>query len=234
MSKISKRIKETQTKIEKKLYKANEALQVLKLISTAKFNETAEAHIALRIDPKYNDQKLRSTVMLPKGNGKEVKIAVITRQEPSEVLAMGADIVGDDELVTEILKTGKFEFDQLITTPDMMPLIAKLGRVLGPRGLMPSPKAGTVTVNIKEAITEFKSGKLEYRADRTGIVHVPFGKLNFPEEDLLINLEAIQESIDKNKPPGVKGNYWKSFYITTTMSPSIQMEVSAFRDKIFD
>ena len=99
---------------------------------------------------------------------------------------------------------------------------------------MPSPKAGTVTVNIKEAITEFKSGKLEYRADRTGIVHVPFGKLNFPEEDLLINLEAIQESIDKNKPPGVKGNYWKSFYITTTMSPSIQMEVSAFRDKIFD
>jgi len=137
MSKISKRIKETQTKIEKKLYKANEALQVLKLISTAKFNETAEAHIALRIDPKYNDQKLRATVMLPKGNGKEVKIAVITRQEPSEVLAMGADIVGDDELVTEILKTGKFEFDQLITTPDMMPLIAKLGRVLGPRGLMP-------------------------------------------------------------------------------------------------
>lgn len=234
MSKISKRIRESQAKIEKRPYKANEAFKLLKNIATAKFTETVEAHIALKIDPKYNDQKLRATVILPKGTGKEIKIAVITKQAPEEIFQMGADIVGDEDLINETLKTGKINFDQLITTPDMMPSIAKLGRILGPRGLMPSPKAGTVTPNLSEAIKEFKSGKLEYRADRTGIVHVPFGKINFSEEDLLINLQAIQESVDKNKPPGAKGIYWKSFFISTTMSPSIKLDIGHFRDKTFD
>jgi large subunit ribosomal protein L1 len=233
MNKRSKRIQTAEKKIEKKLYKANEALDLLKNIATAKFNETAEAHIVLGIDPKYNDQKLRATVNLPKGTGKKITLAVITKTEPEDIKKLGADIVGAEDLIEEILSTGRLNFDQLVVTPDMMPLIAKLGRILGPRGLMPSPKAGTVTTNVEQAIKDFKGGKLEYRVDKTGIVHIPFGKLDFSAQDLLENLTAIQESIEKNKPPGAKGNYWKSFFISATMSPSIQLDINAFREKTY-
>jgi large subunit ribosomal protein L1 len=233
MAKISQRVKTNQTKVELKSYKALEALNLLKNLATAKFSETAEAHISLKLDTKYADQQLRTTLVLPKGTGKNVRIAVIAQGDKiNEALNAGADLAGAEELIQDILK-GELNFDRLIATPDMMPAIAKLGKVLGPRGLMPSPKSGTVTSDLKEAIDEFKKGKLEYRADKTGIVHIPFGKADFSVEDLLANLEAVQESIDKNRPSGVKGKYWKSFYICSTMGPSIQLEVSEFRDKVF-
>lgn len=233
MAKVSKRAKLSTSKIEPKEYNAKEALNLLKGTATAKFVETAEAHVSLKLDTKYADQQLRTTVILPKGTGKNVKVAVIAEGEKAtEALAAGAHIAGSTDLIQDIMK-GIMDFDRLIATPDMMPSIAKLGKVLGPKGLMPSPKSGTVTSDIKAAVEEFKKGKLEYRADKSGIVHVSFGKTNFSEEDLLTNLEAIQESIDKNRPSGVKGRYWKTFYICSTMGPSIKLDINNFREKIF-
>jgi large subunit ribosomal protein L1 len=172
-------------------------------------------------------------VILPKGTGKKIRIGVIAQGEKvNESLSAGADLAGSDELIQDILK-GIINFDRLIATPDMMPAIAKLGKILGPRGLMPSPKSGTVTSDVKGAIEEFKKGKLEYRADKSGIVHLPFGKTDFSVEDLLTNLEVVQESIDKNRPSGAKGRYWKSFYICSTMGPSILIDINNFRDKVF-
>lgn len=234
MAKVSQRTKKIHEKIEIRPYKAMEALNLLKETATAKFIETAEAHISLRLDTKYADQQLRNTVILPKGTGKKIRIGVIAQgDKATEALAAGADLAGSDELIQDILK-GIINFDRLIATPDMMPAIAKLGKILGPRGLMPSPKSGTVTADVKGAVEEFKKGKLEYRADKSGIVHVPFGKTNFSIEDLLLNLETIQESIDKNRPSGAKGRYWKSFYICSTMGPSISIDINNFRDKIFN
>ena len=233
MAKVSQRIKKIHEKIESRPYKALEAINLLKETATAKFIETAEAHISLRLDTKYADQQLRTTVILPKGTGKKIRIGVIAQGEKvTESLSAGADLAGSDELIQDILK-GIINFDRLIATPDMMPAIAKLGKILGPRGLMPSPKSGTVTSDVKGAIEEFKKGKLEYRADKSGIVHLPFGKTDFSVEDLLANLETVQESIDKNRPSGAKGRYWKSFYICSTMGPSISIDINNFRDKVF-
>lgn len=233
MVKLSNRTEKSRKKIELRNYKAIEALKLLKETATAKFNESAEAHISLKLDTKYADQQLRNTIILPKGTGKKVRIAVIADGDKiKEALDAGADIAGSQDLIQNIMK-GMLDFDRLIATPDLMPSIAKLGKVLGPRGLMPSPKSGTVTTDIKGAIDEFKKGKLEFRADKTGVVHIPFGKANFSVEDLLANLESIQESIDKNRPSGVKGKYWKSFYICSTMGPSIKLELNSFREKQF-
>ena len=218
------------TKIEDRIYAPLEALSIIKENANAKFDETIEAHIRLGIDPKYTDQQLRTTVALPHGTGQSIKIAVITSGENvSKAKAAGADLFGEEDLVESINK-GNMEFDLLIATPDMMPKVAKLGRVLGPRGLMPNPKAGTVTNDIANAIKEFKAGKLEFRADKAGIVHVRFGKASFTKDALFDNLKTLQESIDKNKPSGAKGKYWKTFYVTSTMGPSVQVDINAVQD----
>lgn len=228
--KLSKRSRELQAKVEDRVYAPLEALQLLKETSTAKFPESAEAHVRLGIDPKYNDQQLRTTVALPKGTGQTIRVAVIARGEKvAEATAAGADIAGSEELIDEIQK-GRMDFDLLIATPDVMPQVAKLGRVLGPRGLMPSPKAGTVATDLAQAIAEFKAGKIEYKADKTGIVHVLFGKSAFSAEDLLVNLKTLQESIERNRPSGAKGRYWRTMYVSSTMGPAIEVDINALRD----
>ena len=230
MKKLSKRMTALSTKIEDRTYAPLEALGIVKENANAKFDETIEAHIRLGIDPKYTDQQLRTTVALPNGTGQSIKIAVITSGENvAKAKSAGADLFGEEDLVESINK-GNMDFDLLIATPDMMPKVAKLGRVLGPRGLMPNPKAGTVTSDIASAIKEFKAGKLEFRADKAGIVHVRFGKASFTENALFENLKTLQESIDKNKPSGAKGKYWRSFYVTSTMGPSVQVDINALQD----
>ena len=230
VKKVSKRLRAAQDKIEDRAYEPLEALNLLKETATAKFTESAEAHIRLGIDPKYTDQQLRTTVILPKGTGQTVRVAVIARGEKvAEATNAGADLSGSEELIEDIQK-GMMDFDVLIATPDMMPKIAKLGRTLGPRGLMPSPKGGTVTTDLSRAIEEFKAGKLEFRADKSGIVHVQFGKATFDAQDLLLNLKALQECVDRNKPSGAKGRYWRTMYISATMGPSIELDISALRD----
>ena len=230
MPKVSKRYTELAAKVADQAYAPLEALELVKANANAKFDETIEAHVRLGIDPKYTDQQLRTTVALPHGTGQTIRIAVIARGEAvAAAKAAGADLAGDDELVETIAK-GAMDFDLLIATPDMMPKVAKLGRVLGPRGLMPNPKAGTVTTDLSGAIAEFKAGKLEFRADRAGIVHVRFGKASFEGAKLLENLKALQETIDRNKPSGAKGRYWRSLYVTSTMGPSVPVDFSALQD----
>ena len=205
-----------------------EAISLLKETATTKFVESVELHANLNIDPKYADQQLRTTVTLPNGIGKQVKIAVLTNDENfSEAQSAGADIVGNDDLIEEINK-GNIEFDLLIATPNMMPKLAKLGRVLGPKGLMPSPKSGTVTNTITSTVTEFKKGKFEYKADKTGVVHVSFGKVDFTSQQLVENLTELYSSIEQNRPSGVKGKYFKSLFICTSMGPSIKLDLDIF------
>ena len=205
-----------------------EAISLLKETATTKFIESVELHANLNIDPKYADQQLRTTVTLPNGIGKQVKIAVLTNDENfAEAESAGADIIGNDSLI-EAITQGNIEFDLLIATPNMMPKLAKLGRVLGPKGLMPSPKSGTVTSTITSTVTEFKKGKFEYKADKTGVVHVSFGKVNFTNEQLVENLTELYSSIEQNRPSGVKGKYFKSLFICTSMGPSIKLDLDIF------
>ena len=230
MPKLSKRLAGLASKIEDRAYGPLEAIALVKDNANAKFDETMEAHVRLGIDPKYTDQQLRTTVALPNGTGQSVRIAVVTSGEKvAAAKAAGAELAGDEDLVEAISK-GEMNFDLLIATPDMMPKVAKLGRVLGPRGLMPNPKAGTVTTDLDAAIKDFKAGKLEFRADRTGIVHVRFGKASFSADALLENLKTLQETIDRNKPSGAKGRYWKSLYVTSTMGPSVEVDFSALQE----
>jgi large subunit ribosomal protein L1 len=231
MKKESKRLTALRTLVKQPIYSLDDGINLLKQFGTAKFIESVEAHISLNIDPKYANQQLRTSLVLPNGTGKSLRIAVFTDADyVNEALKLGATIAGSDDLIEDI-NAGKLDFDLLITTPQLMPKLAKLGRVLGPKGLMPSPKSGTVTQNLGEAINEFKKGKLEYRADKTGIVHLSFGKINFSEEQLKENLLAVYNSIEKNKPSGVKGKYFKSFTICTTMSPAVKLELNNLKTK---
>jgi large subunit ribosomal protein L1 len=229
MRKLSRRQKENIKKTTNIVYSnLEEAIKVLKDTATTKFVETVELHANLNIDPKYADQQLRTTVTLPNGVGKEVKIAVLTNEENfKEAEFSGADIIGNDDLIQKITQ-GEIQFDLLIATPNMMPKLAKLGRVLGPKGLMPSPKSGTVTNTLEATLTEFKKGKFEYKADKTGIVHVSFGKANFSDQQLIENLTALYKSIEQNRPSGVKGKYFKSLFICTTMGPSLKLDLNIF------
>jgi large subunit ribosomal protein L1 len=229
MRKLSRRqIKNVEITKNKVYTNLEEAIQVLKETATAKFIESVELHANLNIDPKYADQQLRTTVTLPHGIGKQLTIAVLTNEENfDEARTAGADLIGNEELIENITK-GNIEFDLLVTTPNMMPKLAKLGRVLGPKGLMPSPKSGTVSSTLHETITEFKKGKFEYKADKTGVVHVNFGKSDFPENQLIENLQALYNSIEKNRPSGVKGKYFKNLFICTTMGPSIKLDLNSF------
>ncbi len=229
MRKFSRRHQENIEKTKNKIYSSlDEAINILKETSNTKFVESVEVHANLNIDPRYADQQLRTTVTLPHGVGKQIRIAVLTNEENfAEATNSGADIVGNDDLIENITK-GNINFDLLITTPNMMPKLAKLGRVLGPKGLMPSPKSGTVSTNLETTLTEFKKGKFEYKADKTGVVHVSFGKSDFASTQLIDNLQALYNSIEKNRPSGVKGKYFKSLFICSTMGPSIKVELTAF------
>jgi large subunit ribosomal protein L1 len=229
MRKLSRRQQENIKKTKNVVYSnIEEAIKILKETATTKFVESVELHANLNIDPKYADQQLRTTVTLPNGVGKEIKIAVLTNEENfKEAQLSGADIFGNDDLIQKITK-GDIQFDLLIATPNMMPKLAKLGRVLGPKGLMPSPKSGTVTNTLQATLTEFKKGKFEYKADKTGIVHVSFGKSNFSNIQLIENLTALYKSIEQNRPSGVKGKYFKSLFICTTMGSSLKLDLNIF------
>jgi len=220
-----KNIKKTKNIVYSNL---EEAIKILKETSTAEFVESVELHANLNIDPKYADQQLRTTITLPNGIGKKLSIAVLTNEEnfPEAELA-GADIIGNDDLIEKIAQ-GNIEFDLLVVTPNMMTKLAKLGRILGPKGLMPSPKSGTVTTTLNSTLTEFKKGKFEYKADKTGIVHVNFGKSDFSATQLTTNLKVLYKSIEQNRPSGVKGKYFKSLFICTTMGPSIKLDLDIF------
>jgi len=229
MRKLSRRHKENVEKTKNKIYSnLDQAIEVLQEAGSAKFVESVELHANLNIDPKYADQQLRTTVTLPHGVGKQVKIAVLTNDENfDEATNAGADIVGNEELIENITQ-GNIDFDLLIATPNMMPKLAKLGRVLGPKGLMPSPKSGTVSSTLTATLTDFKKGKFEYKADKTGIVHATFGKVDFTATQLVENLQAFYNSIEKNRPSGVKGKYFKSLSICSTMGPSIKLDFESF------
>ena len=229
MRKLSRRHQENIEKTKNKIYSTlEEAIEVLQQTATTKFVESVELHANLNIDPKYADQQLRTTVTLPHGIGKQIKIAVLTNDENFEEAKLaGADVVGNNELIDEITK-GNINFDLLVATPNMMPKLAKLGRVLGPKGLMPSPKSGTVSNVLTETLVEFKKGKFEYKADKSGVVHVSFGKTDFTSTHLMENLQALYNSLEKNRPSGVKGKYFKSLFICTSMGPSLKLDLNTF------
>ena len=211
------------------LYEANDAIALVKKTATAKFDETIEAHIRTGCDGRHADQQIRGAVVLPNGTGKTVKVLVIAKgAKLDEALAAGADHVGGEELVPKIQNEGWLDFDVVVATPDMMGVVGRLGKVLGPKGLMPNPKAGTVTMDVAKAIADIKAGKIEYRLDKTNIVHVPVGKASFSEEALQENFKALMDAIIKAKPSAVKGAYLKSITLTSTMGPGVKVSTAKF------
>jgi len=227
---ISRRKVELDKEVDKyKLYEPKEAIALMQKTANAKFTETAELHGNLNLDPKYNDQQIRTTVALPHGTGKSVRIAVLAEGPAGDAAKeAGADLVGMADLIEDI-SGGMLDFDVLLATPPAMPKLAKLGKVLGPKGLMPSPKAGTVSADPASAVKEFKAGKLEFRTDKQGIVHIPFGKSDFSEEALLENLAAVARTIEKNRPTGCKGKLWNTASISTTMGPGLKIDLSSLK-----
>ncbi|BFK63271.1 50S ribosomal protein L1 [Dorea longicatena] len=206
------------------LYDVADAVSLVKKTATAKFDETIEAHIRTGCDGRHADQQIRGAVVLPHGTGKKVRILVFAKDaKAEEAKAAGADFVGGEELIPKIQNENWFEFDVVVATPDMMGVVGRLGRVLGPKGLMPNPKAGTVTMDVTKAIQEIKAGKIEYRLDKTNIIHVPVGKASFTEEQLTDNFQTLIDAINKARPAAVKGQYLKSVTVTSTMGPGVKI-----------
>ena len=212
-----------------KLYDLEEACTLCVSTAKAKFDETVELHVRLGVDSRHADQQVRGAVVLPHGTGKNVKVLVIAKgDKEKEALEAGADLVGAEDMVAKIQNEGFMDFDVLITTPDMMGLVGRLGRVLGPRGLMPNPKAGTVTPNVAQAVKEAKAGKIEYRLDKANIIHVPVGKASFGTEKLSENINTVMDAIVKAKPAAAKGQYIRSAAIATTMGPGVKLNNAKF------
>lgn len=225
MAKKGKKYQEALSKFDKNnYYNATEALGVVVEIASAKFDETVEAHIKLGVDSRHADQQVRGAVVLPNGTGKTNRVLVFAKGEKAkEAEAAGADFVGAEDLVTKIQSENWFDFDVIVATPDMMGLVGRLGRVLGPKGLMPNPKSGTVTFEVEKAINEIKAGKVEYRLDKTNIIHVPVGKVSFGKEKLAENFHALMEAVVKAKPSAAKGQYLRSVVVTSTMGPGVKI-----------
>ena len=226
MAKQSKRFREAQALIEDgKFYSADEAVALVKQTATAKFDETIELHVRLGVDPKYADQQVRGAIVLPHGIGKSKKVlAFVTGEKVAEAQAAGADYVGADDLVAKI-QGGWFDFDVAVATPDMMKIVGRLGKILGPRGLMPNPKLGTVTPDIAKAIAEQKAGKVEYRTDKQGNVHCPIGKKTFEDVKLKENYQALIDTLIRVKPAAAKGQYIKSINLAATMGPGVPIQI---------
>lgn len=209
------------------LYETAEAMELAKKTAVAKFDETIEAHIRTGCDGRHAEQQIRGAVVLPHGTGKEVKVLVFAKGDKvAEAEAAGAEFVGGEELIPKIQNDGWFDFDVVVATPDMMGVVGRLGRVLGPKGLMPNPKAGTVTMDVTKAVKDIKAGKVEYRLDKTNIIHVPIGKASFSEEQLADNFQALIDAIIKAKPSALKGQYLKSITVTSTMGPGIKLNTA--------
>jgi len=211
-------------------YDPSEAIALVKKTAVAKFDETVEAHIRTGCDGRHADQQIRGAVVLPNGTGKVVRVLVFAKgAKLDEALAAGADFVGGEELIPKIQNEGWLDFDVVVATPDMMGVVGRLGKTLGPKGLMPNPKAGTVTMDVTKAIADIKAGKIEYRLDKTNIVHVPLGKASFTEEALQENFKALMDAIMKARPSAVKGAYLKSITLTSTMGPGVKVSVAKFQ-----
>ncbi len=225
--KKGKRYLEAVKLIEKnKAYEVQEAMDLVLKTGTAKFDETVELHMRLGVDPKHADQQVRGVVVLPNGTGKSVRVLVIAKgAKADEAVAAGAEYVGAEEMISKIQNEGWFDFDVCVATPDMMGVVGRLGKVLGPKGLMPNPKSGTVTMDVTKAIKEIKAGKVEYRLDKTAIIHVPVGKKSFGAEKLIENMNVVVEAIQKAKPAAAKGTYIKSVNIATTMGPGVKVNI---------
>lgn len=224
MAKVTKNYGKASEQIEDRMYAIDEAIETLQKIKFAKFDETVELHMRLGVDPKHADQMVRGTVVLPNGLGKSKSVCVIASGEKiREAEEAGAEFVGGDDLVAKI-QGGWLDFDACISTPDMMKSVGKLGRVLGPRGLMPNPKTGTVTFDVAKAVEEVKAGKVEYRVDKTGVIHVPCGKVSFDHMKLVENVRTLTDSIAKARPVSTKGKYVRRVTVATTMSPGIDVD----------
>lgn len=228
MAKTGKRLKAARAAIDRtKAYPVGEAVELLKQSSSAKFDETFEVSINLSVDPRHADQMVRGTVNLPSGTGKTVRVAVFAKGDKAdEARAAGADIVGDDDLAAQI-QAGQINFDRAIATPDMMALVGRLGRILGPRGLMPNPRLGTVTPNVTEAVEAAKGGQVQFRVEKAGIVHGGVGKASFEDDALVANIRAFADAVIKAKPSGAKGTYVKGVHVSTTMGPGVTVELAS-------
>jgi large subunit ribosomal protein L1 len=228
MAKVGKRIKAAREGIDRnKLYSLNEAIGLVKDRSKTKFDETVEVAINLGVDPRHADQMVRGVCILPNGTGKTVRVAVFARGDKAEeAKAAGADIVGAEELVAEV-QGGKIDFDRCIATPDMMPLVGRLGKVLGPRGLMPNPKVGTVTPDVKSAVNDAKGGAVQFRVEKAGIVHAGVGKVSFSEAAISENVKALVDAVQKAKPTGAKGSYLKRIAVSSTMGPGVKVDLAS-------